>query len=89
MPYDYLVEKRELFTDDGQRMFLRVRDFVMKQLKVSGAIRMEEAMNSAGSGSGWTMLACVDRMVELGELSEVTASSENAGQDRVFVSGSR
>lgn len=82
--YDYKREKSDLFSDEGQRMFLRVRDFVKSALKMAGAVRMNEAMNAAGTGSSWTMLACVDRLVELGEIREVTPA-DVPGQYRVFV----
>jgi hypothetical protein len=83
-PYQYERLKSKLFTDDGQRMFLRVRDFVADALKKTGAVRMQEAMGAAGSGDSWTMLACVDRLVELGELREIPQANV-PGQDRVFV----
>jgi hypothetical protein len=83
--YDYSREKGRLFSDEGQRMFLRVRDFVKLALKTGGAVRMNEAMNAAGTGCSWTMMACVDRLVELGEIVEVTSGLEVAGQYRVFV----
>lgn len=83
--YSYETEKPNLFTEAGQRVFLRIRDHTHKILKLSGAIRMEEAMSAAKSGSSWTMLACVDRMVELGELREIS-QPDCAGQHRVFVS---
>lgn len=83
--YEYSKVKPNILTDDGQRMFLRVRDFVYKQLHVGGAVRMQEAMSAAGSGDSWDMLACVDRLVELGEIREVTQLGTVAGQHRVFV----
>lgn len=82
--YKYSDVKGRLFSDEGQRMFLKVRDFVQDALKKAGAIRMQEAIGAAGGGDSWTMLACVDRMVELGELREVTTGNV-AGQHRVFV----
>jgi len=82
--YKYEDERPHLFCDEGQRMFLRVRDFVQQTLAVAGAVRMENAMFSAGSGDSWTMLACMDRLVELGEIREVPQSGV-AGQDRIFV----
>lgn len=82
--YQYNEVKPRLFTDDGQRMFLRVRDFVNATLKTAGAVRMQEAMGAAGSGDSWTMLACVDRLAELGEIRELP-QSDVAGQHRVFV----
>lgn len=85
--YDYRREVPELFTDQGQRLFLGIRDRVRGLLKETGAIRMGEASRlppGIAASSNWTMMACVDRMVELGELLEVTPS-DCAGQHRVFV----
>lgn len=82
--YQYEKLKPLLFTDEGQRMFLKVRDFVHKTLATAGAIRMNEAMSAAGGGDSWTMLACVDRLVELCEIREVPQTGV-AGQDRIFV----
>lgn len=83
MAYNYLDEKAELFTDEGQRMFLKIRDRVLELLQLAGSVRMQEAI-SGTSGSSWQMLACIDRMLELGELRELTGSN-TAGQYRVFV----
>lgn len=82
--YRYEEMKSRLFDDEGQRMFLKVRDFVHKTLATAGAIRMQEAMSAAGGGDSWAMLACVDRLVEMGEIREVSQSGV-AGQHRVFV----
>ena len=82
--YKYSELKANILTDDGQRMFLAIRDKTQRLLKLSGAARCEEMM-SGNSGSSWDMLACVDRMVELGEIREIT-SGNVAGQHRVFVS---
>lgn len=81
--YKYEDLKPSLFTDDGQRTFLQVRDRVNNLLKQAGAVRLEEAIKGVG-GDSWILLACIDRLVELKELYEVT---EKAGcaQDRVFV----
>lgn len=81
--YNYNEQKSELFTDEGQRSFLRIRDRVRELLKLSGAVRMQEALT--GTGSNWTLIACVDRMVELGELREINQVERPAGQYRVFV----
>jgi len=84
MSYSYEAEKAALFTDEGQRNFLKVRDFCQRMLKEAGAVRADKAMNHWGSGSSWTMLAAMDRLVEIGELREIT--SNTWGQHRVFVS---
>ena len=82
--YNYETEKQNLFTEQGQRMFLSIRDNVKNILKESGAIMMQNAI-SGQSGSTWTMLACVDRLVELEEIKEINQKGV-AGQHRVFVS---
>jgi hypothetical protein len=39
----------------------------------------------AGIGDSWQRIACVDRLVELGEIREITNPNEVAGQHRIFV----
>lgn len=67
MGYDYKTERPALFTEDGQVMFLKVRDTVQKHLKESGALDISTAISGV-CGSSWTQLACVDRLEELGEV---------------------
>ena len=81
--YNYQTEKSKIFTEDGQEIFLKIRDKVQQLLKQSGAIMMQNAINSV-TGDSWMMLACVDRLVELKEIREITGSNV-AGQHRVFV----
>ena len=80
--YNYEVEKHSIFTEEGQRIFLSVRDRVEKFLRLAGAVRMQEAIKGE-IGDSWKMLACVDRLVELGEIKEIT--EDVAGQNRVFI----
>ncbi len=84
MSYDYNTERDAIFTEEGQRMFLQIRDAVQAKLKLAGAVRVQEAMS--GSGNTWEMMACFDRMVELGEIREITDPTKVCGQHRVFVS---
>lgn len=81
--YNYKTEKSTLFTESGQVLFLQIRDHVNNLLKISGCFRMQEAI-SPFCGLNWQMLACVDRMVELGEIVEVTSQGKVAGQHRIF-----
>lgn len=81
--YDYQTQKSVIFTEDGSRKFLKVRDNVNRLLGQSGAVRMLEAISGVG-GNSWDMLAYVDRMVELGEILEIT-DGKVPGQYRVFV----
>lgn len=67
-------------------MFLRIRDKTHELLELAGAARLEE-MISGNTGESWLMLACVDRLVELGEIREVTEKGSCAGQHRIFVKG--
>ena len=69
--YDYDIERQKVFTEEGQVMFLKIRDHVNKLLKESGAVRMTEAI-SCVTGDGWLQIACIDRMVELRELKQIT-----------------
>ena len=77
MSYNYQTERSALFTESGQVRFIQVRDRVKELLKVAGAFRLEEAAISS-----WEEVACVDRMVEMGEL--VEWPRDCWGQYRVF-----
>lgn len=87
MSYTYATERPKLFTEEGQMLFLAIRDRTHELLKQSGAVRLQEAALNAGqTGGTWQMIACMDRMVELGELREIEQQGV-AGQHRVFVKG--
>lgn len=81
--YNYQEQKSFLFTDEGQRTFLKMRDKVKMLLTSAGCVRMGEVINGF-TGDSWEHLACVDRMVELGELREI-AQANVVGQHRIFV----
>lgn len=82
--YNYQNEKSKIFTEDGQVVFLNIRDKTQQLLKQSGAVMMSNILNGI-TGDSWLHLACVDRLVELGEIKEITNSGV-AGQHRVFIS---
>ena len=65
--YDYQTEKPGLFTENGQVMFLEIRDRINGWLKQTGALTIDAVIRGQ-SGSTWAMLACIDRLVELGEV---------------------
>ena len=81
--YEYGNQRARVFTEEGQVMFLKIRDKTRDLLDISGAARSGK-MISGVTGDAWDMLACVDRLVELGEIRELTGP-DVAGQDRVFV----
>lgn len=82
--YNYQNEKSKVFTEDGQVVFLKIRDKTQQLLKQSGAVMMSNILNGI-TGDSWLHLACVDRLVELGEIKEITNEGV-VGQHRVFIS---
>lgn len=82
--YNYKEIKPKLMTDDGQVMFLKIRDHVHSTIKQSGAIRMQEAM-SITTSDVWMQMACVDRLVELNEIEEVNQGRQVIAQHRIFI----
>jgi len=83
MAYNYQTQRANLFTESGQVMFLAIRDKAKALLKTAGAFRMQEA-TMGFSGDSWDQLACIDRLVELGEIKELTIQEQVMGQHRVF-----
>lgn len=83
MSYNYQRERPSLFTEAGQILFLKIRDKTKHLLQTAGAARCQE-MIAGNAGDSWEMLACVDRLVELEEIREITPSTVMA-QHRVFV----
>ena len=81
--YNYQTEKSKIFTEAGQETFLKIRDKVQQLLKQSGAVMMQNAISGV-TGDVWLHMACVDRLVELKEIREITKENV-AGQHRVFV----
>jgi hypothetical protein len=84
MSYNYQTEKAFIFTEDGQVMFLKIRDHIKNLLKVAGCFTSGKAMNDI-PGDVWSKMACIDRLVELGEIVEVIQESVPAGQNRIFI----
>jgi hypothetical protein len=85
--YKYEENNKFLFTDKGQREFMKVRDSAFRLLAKSGAFTTLAPFEGSGANlsDSWQMLACIDRMVEIGDIREVTDRSKVSAQDRVFV----
>lgn len=67
--YAYEAEKPKIFTDSGQMMFLAIMDASNSLLKEAGAFREAELLKKAKcTGDSWQMMACIDRLVELGKI---------------------
>jgi hypothetical protein len=83
MSYDYQTQRANVFSEDGQKLFLAIRDQARALLAQSGAVTSGKLM--AHSGDTWDMLACMDRLIELGELIEIPNPVSRAGQHRIFI----
>ena len=81
MSYNYQTQKQNLFTEQGQVFFLKVRDAAHALIKQAGAFRFDH-VRVEGVHYSWDMLAAIDRLVELGELVELPRQCW--GQFRVF-----
>ena len=86
--YSYKRDRKYLFTEAGQVDFLKVRDHVHKILKKSGAITMGRATDPI-TGVNYEQWACVDRLVELGEIIEIVPVKKLFYNERVFIPGIR
>jgi hypothetical protein len=70
--YSYAAERPKLFTEEGQSAFLKIRDAAKELLEIAGAFRQSELLMRASiGGDSWFQIACVDRLVEIGEIVEI------------------
>ena len=88
MGYNYETEKQWLFTDDGQRALFKAADNARELLRKSGAFMSFKALNGVGYGDTFMAMAILDRLVELGDIREVTGAG-TWGQDRIFTEARR
>lgn len=65
------------------------RDHVRKLLPQSGAVTCGAALNGARGGDSFTMLACVDYLVEIGELVPVHMDPATLTQNRIYTGGAK
>jgi hypothetical protein len=80
--YNYKEEKPKIFKEENQELFLAIRTKVLNKIKETGAIKLGSAIQGF-TGDSWVQMACVDRLVELGEIKEIPTTG--MGQDRIFV----
>lgn len=82
--YRYQDHRQWVFTDEGQRALLKLRDWTKDTLRRTGAFTLASAIDAAGFGDSWQRMALVDRLVELGELQMVPRAGV-ATQHQVYV----
>lgn len=85
MIYDYKQMRDGVFAEHNQKLFLQVRDKTYSLLREAGAARLLNIMYGL-TGDTWLIIACVDRLVELGEIKELSGTPQ-AIQYRVFIEG--
>lgn len=83
MSYSYATERPWLFTEEGQTALIKARDNALAMLEEAGAFKGLAPLRDVNVPSTWQMLAILDRMVEMGDIREVTTNVW--GQRRVFV----
>ncbi len=87
--YKFETEKKKFFptkeSEENVLELIKMRDRLKKILKVSGAVTMACAISKCGISDMWDAMVCVDWLVSIGELKEVTNKNKVAGQDRIFI----
>ena len=79
--YVYEIERAKVFSEEGQVMFLKVRDNMSRHCGLSGAVGYYRATEGL-TGDSWTILACIDRLIELGEFECIY--NKGAGQTWIY-----
>jgi hypothetical protein len=67
MSYKYEDEKKRLFTEDGVKTIIFVRDQAKALVKIAGCFTAEKLLEKC-AGDSFTILAVLDFLVEIGEL---------------------
>lgn len=83
MSYSYQEQKPKIFTEDGVKLLIKIRDEAKRLIKLSGVVQSDKLIKVC-SGDTWTMLACLDHLVEIDDLLEIPNILSKAGQHRIF-----
>ena len=85
MTYKYEEERPAIFSHDGIKMLLTIYDRINGSLRSTGACTIGHAISSVRSGNSFTMLACIDYLVEIGKVKKVEIPYRMT-QDYILVS---
>ena len=83
--YNYQEQRHKVFLEKNQERFIKIRENVHSMLDSSGAFILENAI--IGTGDSFIGIACVDRLVEMGEIVEIPNPTRHRSQNKVFVRG--
>jgi hypothetical protein len=81
--YKYEDNKPKIFTDEGQREFLKVRDEVNRLLEISGCFMLENVFKKVPVCNTDMWLTHIYRLVEIGEIEEVPRDC--FAQNKIYV----
>lgn len=84
MTYNYEEYKPNLLDKEELRRFLKVRDIVKDEIDSIGMVVMGAVMMRA-CGDTWKTMACVEMLVEIGEIVETTQKNVTWAQEREFI----
>lgn len=81
--YNYQEMRKNVFTEDGVRQTIKIRDEAKKLIKLAGVVQCDKLIKIC-TGDTWDMLACIDYLVETKDLLEIKNELSGAGQHRIF-----
>lgn len=83
--YVYEEQKARIFTEDGVKTLLSLRDRVHSFLGETGAFRVDEALGI--EGDTYLLCAIIEFLAEIGEIKAAAEGPDLNFQDHVFVRG--
>ena len=83
MSYRYVNHKEDLLRDNLPKL-IRARDAFLEMIKETGAARAGLIFKCwEGGGDSWTIMAALDYMVELGDISYVEGTTNRNWQSQL------
>lgn len=86
MTYSYDIEKENLFTPNGIKLLLKIRDTINQLLDDAGAFMIDKVVQHH-TGDTFQMLACIDYLEEIGEIRRTCMCSAGITQIHVYIRG--
>jgi len=81
--YKYEDRRSYVFTERGVPQLMRIKDRANRLIREAGAAKLGNIIADE-TGCSWDLLACVDYLVELGNMKEI--KRDCMAQNRVFIS---
>ena len=84
--YSYDTEKEHLFTPNGIKLLLKIRETIDQLLDDAGAFMIDKVVQHH-TGDTFQMLACIDYLEDIGEIRRTCMCSAGITQMRVYIRG--